>query len=260
MKLVVVLVLVVLLTLILVSAPRSAPPSHPLTLAEDGVQMFSVLNQSEVATLRNLDNKALKETLQTNPVILQVLAEALGPGYVFQDYVFILKKSSIHTCHRDANGDLFNEGQKHPSYTVIVFLEGSDKCLGVVPGSQDGRKINLDGLTDVPCHAGDMILFDANVVHAGSIGPDRLRVQMKVTHEEDRKTIGYYENYNKVAQRDNPVPDILKGFQQGLSCAAPFVADMFQDDVKDKEKVSDHKLYNKFFYGSEDFYELPDAF
>ena len=253
------LILVALLVVFLLRKPVG-----PLSLQTSGVQMFHVLNPVEVETLRNLDNKTLKETLQTNPRILQVIAENVGPGYVFQDYVFIFKKSSIHTCHRDANGDLFNKGQRHPSYTVIVFLEGSDtSCLEVVPGSHDGRPLNFGGTTGVPCQAGDMILFDANVVHAGVIGPDRLRVQMKVTHEEDRETIGYYENYNKVSQRDNIVPELFKGLQQGFTCATPFLADMFQDEVKQSytDKVSEHqKVYSKLFYGSEDFYKLPDAF
>jgi hypothetical protein len=209
-----------------------------------------------------MENRDVKEQLMRNPRILTIV-ESLGPGYQFQDYVFILKKSSIHTCHRDANGDLFNEGQTHPSYTMIVFLEGSDNCLEIAPGSHDGRKLNLEGTTGVPCQAGDLFLFDANLVHAGAIGPDRLRVQMKVTHEDDRKTIGYYENYNKVADHDNPLPDVVKGIHQRASCAFPFVADMVQDEVKQSytgEQSDGQRAYSQFFYGNKDFYKLNDAF
>ena len=233
------------------------------TLEKDGFEVHkSVLSPSEVETLKHVDNKTIKEQLMNNPRIKSVI-ESLGPGYEFQDYVFILKKSSIHTCHRDANGDLFNEGQQNPSYTIIVFLEGSDNCLEVAPGSQLGQKLNLQGTTPVPCRAGDMFLFDANLVHAGAIGPDRLRVQMKVTHRDDREKIWYYENYNKVADHENPLPDVIKGIHQKASCAFPFVADMVQDEVKKSytgEQSDGQKAYSQLFYGNQDFYKLNDAF
>lgn len=261
MKILVVLMLILLLVGFLIF-PRVGV-RRSLSLEQDGFQTHqSILSPTEVESLRQMDNKSVKEYLQGHPRVLKVI-ESLGPGYQFQDYVFILKKSSIHTCHRDANGDLFNEGQMHPSYTMIVFLEGSDNCLEIAPGSHDGRKINPSGTSGIPCRAGDLFLFNANIVHAGAIGPDRLRVQMKVTHQDDRETIKYYENYNKVADHDNPLPEFVRGIHQKASCAFPFVADMVQDEVKESYtgKMSDgQKAYSQFFYGNQDFYKLNDAF
>ena len=229
----------------------------PRVVTGDGFQVHpSVLSPSEVEAAKRMDNKSLKEHLMRHDRIREIVS-SLGPGYEFQDYVFILKKSSIHTCHRDANGDMFNFGQKHPSYTMLVFLEGSDNCLEVSPGSRDGRAVDLDGASPFPCRPGDVFLFDANTVHAGAIGPDRLRVQMKVTHREDRGVLGYYENYNKVADHESTMPDAIKGFHQDLSCAFPFVADMTQEDVK---KGSPSKVFSQVFYGNKDFYTLNDAF
>jgi hypothetical protein len=254
-------ILVVVLVVILAWWFWGGRLSSSLTLEQDGFQTHTqVLSPTEIASLREMDNKSVKAYIQSHPRVLEII-ESLGPGYEFQDYVFILKKSSIHTCHRDANGDLFNEGQSHPSYTMLVFLEGSDNCLEVAPGSHDGRKVNLEGTSGVPCQAGDIFLFNANMVHAGAIGPDRLRVQMKVTHQDDRETIKYYENYNKVADHDNPLPEFIRGIHQKASCAFPFVADMVQDEVKDTGKVSDgKKMYSQLFYGNSDFYDLKDAF
>jgi hypothetical protein len=256
-------VAVVILTLILIFTQPSSPASTQKTLSRDGFEVHaSVLSPSEVESLKHMENRDVKEQLMNNPRI-KAIVESLGPGYEFQDYVFILKKSSIHTCHRDANGDLFNEGQSHPSYTIIVFLEGSDNCLEVAPGSHLGQKLNLQGTIPVPCRAGDMFLFDANLVHAGAIGPDRLRVQMKVTHRDDREKIWYYENYNKVADHENPLPDVIKGIHQRASCAFPFVADMVQDEVKKSytgEQSDGQRAYSQFFYGNKDFYKLNDAF
>jgi len=123
--------------------------------------------------------------------------------------------------------------------------------------------VNLEGTSGVPCQAGDIFLFNANMVHAGAIGPDRLRVQMKVTHQDDRETIKYYENYNKVADHDNPLPEFIRGIHQKASCAFPFVADMVQDEVKQSYtgRVSDgQRVYSQLFYGNQDFYNLKDAF
>jgi len=253
-------ILIVILIWVLARPPKRR---GAFDLLEDGFQVHrGVLSPSEVESLKRMSNKSVKDALMTHQGVLEVV-KSLGPGYEFQDYVFILKKSSIHTCHRDANGDLFNKGQMNPSYTMIVFLEGSDNCLEVAPGSHDGRKLNPEGTVPVPCRAGDLFLFDANLVHAGAIGPDRLRVQMKVTHRDDRDTIWYYENYNKVADHDNPLPDAIKGIHQKASCAFPFVADMVQDEVKKSYtgEVSDQqKAYSQFFYGNQDFYDLKDAF
>ena len=250
------LLLVLLVVYLLWGGVSGGPASTAFTVHKQ------VLSPSDVKELRSLDNRSVKERLQSHPRLVSIL-ERLGPGYEFQDYVFILKKSSIHTCHRDANGDFFNKGQKHPSYTMIVFLEGSDNCLEYVPGSEDGRAVNLAGTKPVPCQAGDAFLFDANVVHAGAIGPDRLRVQLKVTHRDDRELISYYEEYNKVADHDNPLPDFLKHIHQSASCAVPFVSDLVQDEVKQSytgEVSSGQKAYSQFFYGDGDFYKLKDAF
>jgi len=136
MKRILVVVLVVILAWWFWGGRLSTMVDH-LTLEQDGFQTHTqVLSPTEIASLREMDNKSVKAYIQSHPRVLEII-ESLGPGYEFQDYVFILKKSSIHTCHRDANGDLFNEGQSHPSYTMLVFLEGSDNCLEVAPGSHD---------------------------------------------------------------------------------------------------------------------------
>ena len=58
-----------------------------------------------------------------NKKINKLIKKYTNNEYIFQDYVFIIKRSSIHTCHRDSNGDFFNADQKYPSYTILFFLE-----------------------------------------------------------------------------------------------------------------------------------------
>jgi len=228
-----------------------------------------ILSQSQIEMLKQScidnDNKTVKEYIQRSPAILDAIQKTLGPDYVFQDYVFIIKKSSIHTCHRDGNSDMFNEKQKHPSYTALVYLEDIEGgCLGIVPGSHDGRSMNLvGGLSSVVCHKGDMVLFNASLVHAGTLGPksDNIRIQLKVTHKDDLEAIHFYQKYNKVADRDNTLSFPIKKIHQQLSCLAPVISDMTQSEVQDTKNVSfSKKVFSKIVYGDSDFYDLNDAF
>jgi ectoine hydroxylase-related dioxygenase (phytanoyl-CoA dioxygenase family) len=52
-----------------------------------------------------------------------------------------------------------------------------------------------DPLTKLGCKSGDIILFNANLIHVGTINDidDNLRIQMKVTHRDDRDILNYYE-------------------------------------------------------------------
>ena len=227
-----------------------------------------VINPAQVEALKTLcinnEYGTVKKYIQTCPNIVDTIRAMLGSDYEFQDYVFIIKKSSIHTCHRDANGDMFNEGQQHPSYTVLLYLEDIEGgCLGVIPGSHDGRSLNLtEGLYSVVCSKGDMILFNANLVHAGMLGPksDNIRIQMKMTHKDDRAVIDYYENFNKVAERDNTLPMSIKKVHQQLSCLAPALADLSQGEIRDSGTSTSKKVFSKIVYGDSGFYDLPDAF
>jgi hypothetical protein len=268
------LLIVVVLLLVIFFIHRKDTPITLLSTRDQldtlGICSFkNVLTPSQIEMLMQScidnDNKTVKDYIQQCPTILDAIHKTLGPDYVFQDYVFVIKKSSIHTCHRDGNSDMFNEKQTHPSYTMIVYLEDIEGgCLGIVPGSHDGRSLNLiGGLSSVVCRKGDMVLFNASLVHAGTLGPksDNVRIQLKVTHRDDLEAINFYQQYNKVANRDNTLPFSIKKFHQQMSCLAPVVADMTQSEVQDTENVSaSKKIFSKIVYGDSNFYDLNDAF
>ena len=189
----------------------------------------------------------------------------LGNDYQFQDYIFIIQKSSIHTCHRDANGYFFNEGQIYPSYTIIIFLEDMDKCLGVIPRShlnENSFNFNLtDKVQHIVCNSGDAIIFNSNLIHVGSLNnkDDNLRIQMKITHKDDIQNIPYYNNYNKVLNETNYLPFYLKKAQQNLSCMFPILSNSTQNEVKriSNKKESPtffQKAYSFLLYGNTNFY------
>jgi len=216
----------------------------------------------------------VKNALLADENLKRFISEATGSqDYVFQDYVWIIQKSSVHTCHRDNNGDFFNPGQKYPSYTMLVYLEDMDRCLSVMPKSHGHINSHFvdfgDSLRTILCNKGDVILFNANLIHAGCINEkdDHVRIQLKVTHKDDIPRISYYQNYNKVLNEDNKIPKNIRRFQQRMSCMFPGISDYTQQENIKTARGSDNgakigygqKMFSYLFYGNPDYYDLPDV-
>jgi prepilin-type N-terminal cleavage/methylation domain-containing protein len=182
---------------------------------------------------------------------------------------FIIKKSAIHTCHRDANGDFFNN-IKNPSYTMIIYLDDMEKCLGVIPKSHfDINSFNYnheDQVINLLCNKGDAILFNANLIHVGALNntDDHLRIQLKVTHKEDIEAIPFYNQYNKILDQDNNMPFFLRKAQRKLSCMFPIFSNLTQNEIQDvaggKEIGIGQRIFSYIFYGNSNFYNLPNAY
>ena len=192
----------------------------------------------------------------------------MGSDYQFQDYIFVIKRSSIHTCHRDGNGDFFNKNQKNPSYTIIIYLEDMEKSLGVIPKSHksvDSFGINITNeLINLPCKKGDIIIFDANLLHVGTINEkdDHFRIQMKITHKDDIQAISFYENYNKILDEENKLPKAIRIFQRNLSCMFPFISNLGQNTIQTTTQEKNNniikKIYSYLFYGNDKAFDLPN--
>jgi ectoine hydroxylase-related dioxygenase (phytanoyl-CoA dioxygenase family) len=238
----------------------------------------NVLNDKEIMYLRELCKKEeyqkIQQYLLQNEGMKQLIKNYAGSQYQFQDYIWIIKKSAVHTCHRDNNGDFFNEGQQWPSYTMLVYLEDMEKCLGVIPESHrepSSYFVDFKGsLTDLLCGRGDIILFNANLIHVGTINnkEDNLRIQLKITHKDDIQHIKYYENFHKVLNQDNQLPQYVRKIQRNLSCIFPGISNMTQSENIRSARGSDNganigqgqKWFSYLFYGNSDFYDLPNAF
>jgi hypothetical protein len=239
-------------------------------LEKDGyVWISQLLSEKDVSALHEMSDAEeygrMKEFMMNHKVLQERILSEL-PDYVFQDYIFIIKKSNIHTCHRDNNSHHYNEGQQFPSYTILIFLEDMEKALGVIPESHKNKwEIHFlrDPIIHVPCNRGDALLFDANLVHAGSINTDsmdHLRIQMKITHREDVSKIAYYENYNKVLKEDNMWPTFFLRMQQSLTCMFPFFSNYTTDGIKKMSETGEsnfiQKMFSFFVSGKSDFYDL----
>jgi len=253
--------------------------SEKYTLQNDGVQLFkNVLTQYEIEELNQKCNAEdyldLKTSLLNNTKLLNLIHEVTNNDYIFQDYVWIIKKSVVHTCHRDNNGDFFNKNQQYPSYTMLIYLEDMEKCLGIIPNSHkdvNSYNINLfQNVINIPCKKGDVIIFNANLIHVGCMNKkdDNLRIQLKVSHKKDIETLNYYQNFNKILNKDNNLPFIIRKGQKQFSCMFPFLSNLTQNEnIRTARGSSDgvdigfmQKMFSYLFYGNPDFYDLPNAF
>jgi len=249
------------------------------SLKEDGVVVISnVFNSQEINKLKDLcinkNYEKTKEYLLQNKKLQQVCLQKASPDYIFQDYIWIIQKSVVHTCHRDNNGDFFNKGQKYPSYTILVYLEPMEKCLGVIPTSHlDKNSFNVNITNKVihlPCNPGDIIMFNANLIHVGAMNEkqDNLRCQLKFSHKDDIPILDYYQDFNKVLNKDNNLPIYMRQLQKQFSCALPVMSNITQGENIRTARGSDNgveigvfqKLFSFLFYGNSNFYDLPNAF
>jgi hypothetical protein len=248
-------------------------------LNKDGLTILkNTFTKKELGYFKNECNhdnyKIVKERIMSNKKMQSIIKNKIGNDYDFQDYIFIIKKSAIHTCHRDGNGDFFNEKQQYPSYTMLLFLEDMEKCLGVIP--QSHKHVNsfnfnfTEKVTNVVCNKGDIILFNANLIHVGALNSrdDNLRIQMKITHKDDIPVMDYYNNYNKILNENNNMPFYVRKMQQKLSCMFPVLSNYTQKEVQTSSEHSKtakdisivQKIYSYVMYGNSKFYNLPNAF
>jgi len=240
-----------------------------------GSQLFTPNEISSMHTsMKKRQYKALQDAIQSRPKLNQFINKQIGQHYILQDYIWVIEKSHVNTCHRDNNGDFFNKDQKYPSYTMLIFLEEMDKCLSVYAGSHKSKWSHCVNFTkplqNVICNKGDIIIFNANLIHVGAMNAksDNARIQMKITHKDDIDTLNYYQNFHKVANKESHVPKHIQKMQRSLSCAFPVISDMTQNTNIQTSRGSDNgasipphqKLFSFIFYGNSDFYDLPNAF
>lgn len=228
-----------------------------------------ILNSSQVQRIQNQwDNKQYRDiydSIRNNEDILKLIQKKIGNDYIIMDYVMYLSNSVLHTCHRDNNGSRFNE-LKGKSYTMILYIDDMKNCLDVVPYSHRHMGIyNKDSTHTFICEPGALIIFDADLVHSGSLGntENNRRIQMKICHKDDVSNLKYYDNYHKIMDKQNTNSLFSKQVQKEFSCKYPVISDMTQGNNKSyiSGKISNlEKLFSQIFYSNKDYYKLPNAF
>ena len=90
------------------------------TLNEDGILVLREQFQpDEVAHLKrlceNAEYKEAKNWIMNHVALKNTIQTMVGPDHEFQDYLLVIQKSTVHTCHRDYNGDYSMKGSViHP--------------------------------------------------------------------------------------------------------------------------------------------------
>jgi hypothetical protein len=90
---------------------------------------------------------------------------------------------------------------------------------------------------------------------------------MKVTHKDDINALSYYQNYNKVMDIDNKIPNTFKNIQKHISCQFPIVSDLnTQSNIGSSfSKAGDgtlnkfQKMFSYLFYGNSDALKLKEV-
>jgi hypothetical protein len=233
---------------------------------DSGYDVLTCLDEFEVRHALDLvENKKYRElqhAIQNNPRVLREIEGVLGSDYVFQDYMLSLEKSAISTCHRDENGQMFNDRVVHPTYTMLFFLEPMDSCLDVIAGShRRGDFINVSQpLESVSCDPGQAILFNADLIHSGSINDsedNHRRVQMKLIHKDDVGKIPQFDDYHKVVDASKSNSRWYTTFVRNASCTFTGVADAFKNGENAPDFMK--KVYKVIAYGGDDRYKLHNV-
>jgi ectoine hydroxylase-related dioxygenase (phytanoyl-CoA dioxygenase family) len=264
-----IILLILFVTLVLKSSFTNVNKNKKYNLNTDGATVIpKILNENDLKYIEQLiiEDNLLKvqEYILKSVNVKNKVNEILGPDYVFQDYIFMIKKSRFNACHRDYNGAFFNKEQKHPSYTILFFIENMDRCLDIIPKSHVDVNKNLINITDitesVTCSKGDAILFDANLIHSGSFNKkeDNIRIQMKVSHINDiDKSLGFFQNYHKVLNKSKNNPLWRNKLEKHISCVLPGISQFTHKYDKNVNKDTDknsimYSILNSFVFADID--------
>jgi len=85
-------------------------------LKRDGCCVIkNAIDSDEISKLHALcvqgNYKKVKEDIINNTHVQNKIHKFLSNDYIFQDYIWIIQKSAVHTCHRDNNGDFLMKGK-----------------------------------------------------------------------------------------------------------------------------------------------------
>ena len=115
-----ILLIVLFLTYIIFKPDVTSSGLYEYDLEKDGVCIIrDVFSSEDLNDLKNYilndENLQAKEKIINNYTLLHKLQQKTDFSYKLQDYIWVIKKSSVHTCHRDNNGDFFNKNPYNSS-------------------------------------------------------------------------------------------------------------------------------------------------
>jgi hypothetical protein len=118
--------------------------------------------------------------------LLNNALEYLPNGYVFINYIYKIKKTSLSTFHRDVTSSKNIYNTKHPVYTLILYKYDGD-LLSVCPNSNKTYPFVWSSIVNINGKSGTAFLFDSDLLHAGCLNNcmERDLIQYKICHKDD---------------------------------------------------------------------------
>lgn len=260
------ILLILFVLLIFISFTGKKKVCENSSLEKNGYVLLDMFNENDLNYInelwKNKETDKIKHCIHNHANVQKQIKNQIGNDYVFQDYVLLIEKSRIHTCHRDFNSPILNKNQKYTSYTIIFYMEPMENCLDVIDGSHKHTGIYLtDSTCTVKCKVGQALLFDASLFHVGSFNdkPDNKRIQMKLSHYDDIDNIKIYEQYNKTLNKDTKIPQSVVAFQKHMSCQLPVMADLTTTAKNAETESTFSSMFSQVFYGDSNFYTLDNV-
>jgi hypothetical protein len=155
----------------------------------------------------------------------------LGHDYVFLDYEYTIRGCSLSTWHRDVTSGQCYWDTDCPTYTLIHYKHSGD-MVSLVPGSHNDFPYALQRPVDVVGPADTMVLFNAEILHAGmpnTNGSDRHAVQYKLAHRCDLDRLSHLQGIHTIKDErgKSSLPVWMESFLRFLSYHGAFIVNQF---------------------------------
>jgi hypothetical protein len=155
----------------------------------------------------------------------------LGSDYVFLDYEYTIRGCSLSTWHRDVTSGQRYWNTQYPTYTLIHYKYSGD-MVSLVPGSHNDFPYAFQRPADVVGAADTMVLFNADMLHAGmpnTAGADRHVVQYKLAHRDDLANLAHLQGIHttKDGRGQSMLHPCLESTLRFLSYHGAFMINVF---------------------------------
>lgn len=158
-----------------------------------------------------------------------VAQQFLGSDYVFLDYEYTIRGCSLSTWHRDVTSGQHYWDTIHPTYTLIHYKHYGD-MVSLVPGSHNDFPYAPRRPVDIVGEANTMVLFNADMLHAGMIntaGKERHAVQYKLVHRDDVNRLAHLQGIHTTKDGRSQLHPWLEKTLRFLSYHGAFVVNIF---------------------------------
>lgn len=158
---------------------------YNLTIITNGIKVFNINNNDNVVQKQCVYNPI-------EPSIEKQTLSFLPKDYVFLNYSYEIKNSTLYTFHRDVTSSKTFQRLRYPSYTLIIYFYKGNH-LSICDNSHKA-KYSIPKPTIVSGNVGQAILFDADIVHASALPNENTNTNTN-THSKITPYTRYCKQY-----------------------------------------------------------------